>query len=542
MSGFSLLGPGTARGVGTPPRRAPQVDAERFLKRFDRAKAEKDQWRSLLEEIYRYFMPNRDTWTTASQGNKRTQWVLDSTAPKATQRLAGRLQSTLVPAFRQWGKLVAGSEIPKDERSRIDELLEEQTEILFDHLDASNFAMSAHESFFDLVAGTGSIICNEGDLEEPLEWAACPLRQLVVAEGKNGTIENNWREHELPLELIQQCWPGMRPSPRMMVAAQNDETDKKFRLVEGTVYDGVFRDYVYAVVAVDEKHVCVETTLPTSQFITFRWAKSPGESLGRGPAMDNLPTVRTVNAVMEFTLQNAQMAIAPPLLSQADGIINPTTFMFHPGGINYVESVTGVREMETNHRFDVSNMLLKEMQEQIGEGMFSAQFGPPEGPVKSATELLIRNKELMEDIGSSFTRLSFELQFKIVRRATDVLVRRGKMAPVAINGKEVAVRYVGPLAQAQDQSDVISFQQYWELMTFVNPNMAMLATKIEDVGEYLADRLGVPQSLLRGAAEKQQLTQMSAMLVAQMAGGQQQVAATPVAEAQPAPGAAAVEA
>ena len=82
-----------------------------------------------------------------AEGQKKTTNIYDSTALIATQRFASRLQSTLVPPFKKWAKLSAGTAIPKQMTNKIDKQLEEETDTLISYIKQSNLATECHESF-----------------------------------------------------------------------------------------------------------------------------------------------------------------------------------------------------------------------------------------------------------------------------------------------------------------------------------------------------------------------------------------------------------
>lgn len=84
-----------------------------------------------------------------------------------------------------------------------------------------------------------------------------------------------------------------------------------------------------------------------------------------------------------------------------------------------------------------------------------------------------------------------------------------------INGREVKVRSVSPLAQAQANQDISSVARYLQLVggTF-GPEVLNLLINSEDTALYLAKKFGVPDTLVRDSVERQQLLQ-AAQQVAQ---------------------------
>ena len=91
-----------------------------------------------------------------------------------------------------------------------------------------------------------------------------------------------------------------------------------------------------------------------------------------------------------------------------------------------------------------------------------------------------------------------------------------------INGREVKIRSVSPLAQAQAQSDVVSVDRFLELVGGrFGPQILNLLIDSQEVSVYLARKFGVPDNLIRSPEQRAMLTQM-AQQMAQMQMQQQQ--------------------
>ena len=500
-----------------------ELDTRQIIRSFDAASLEWEQFRSLHMEIYDYAIPNRQLFINDSPGARKTDKVFNSAAVKATQRLAGRLQQTIVPAFQTWVRLVPGNLVPTEHVNEVGKFLDHQTDVLFEFINASNFATAIHESLLDLTIGTGALLVQDGGLETPLEYHSVPIFELRPLEGPSGTIETVFRLRKPKLGNLLQIWPQatLPPELEQKIEARPNET---VEIIEGVVHRPFFRDYVYVVLhrgAAGSEHasVMLATQMDLSPFIVFRWSKLAGETWGRGPLFDVLGDVRTCNELVRFTFQNAQMAIAPPILSTEAGIVNPATFLYNPGGINYVGEMEGVNTLKHDYRFDVSNLFVEKLEESIRKGMFVDELPPPEGGIRSATEIMIRQRNLAEEIGAAFGRLQSELLVKMVNKSIRILQHHGKMEPFVIDGRAVDVRFVGPLAQSQEREDVLAFAQFWEIAQSVNPQIAMLGVKVEDAIEYLGEKFDIPRRLLREESERKELEAMAAQAVMGPPGG-----------------------
>ena len=102
--------------------------AKEKLKRYAKAKAFREQWVPLFEECYDYSLPMRQSFYYEEAGQRRDEKIFDETAVVGVQEFASRLQAGIVPNFARWADLVAGSEIPKEQKDSVDNDLDQVTD------------------------------------------------------------------------------------------------------------------------------------------------------------------------------------------------------------------------------------------------------------------------------------------------------------------------------------------------------------------------------------------------------------------------------
>ena len=151
---------------------------DQILKRADKAQSRKDQWRSIFEECYEFALPQRNLYSGfyegRSPGQGKMDRVFDSTAINSTQRFANRLQSTLFPPYRNWCRLVAGDDIPAEQRRDVQVALDLYNERLFAVLRQTNFDLAMSEFLMDLAVGTAVMLVQPGDELTPVRFEAVP--------------------------------------------------------------------------------------------------------------------------------------------------------------------------------------------------------------------------------------------------------------------------------------------------------------------------------------------------------------------------------
>lgn len=235
--------------------------------------------------------------------------------------------------------------------------------------------------------------------------------------------------------------------------------------------------------------------------------------------MTALPDIKTANQVVKFVLKNAEKEIAGVYKAVDDGVLNPWTINIQPGAVVPVASEGSLSPLVSGGNFNVSELILGDLRDSIRKALFHDQLGPVAGPTKSATEVSIRQQELMSDIGSSFGRLQLEFINKLVKRAIDILVRNDRVAPIKVGNQDVEIKVISPLAQQQDMDEVNKLAQFVQFAGMVGPEALQIGLDLEAFPEHIAKLLGIDPSLVRDADERaairQQLQQQQAM--AQMA-------------------------
>jgi hypothetical protein len=240
--------------------------------------------------------------------------------------------------------------------------------------------------------------------------------------------------------------------------------------------------------------------------------------------MSALPDIKTVNKAVEFILRGAALAIAPPFTMVSDGSINPYTTVIAPHALIPVmsndQANPSIRQLISQMRVDVAQLVLEDLRSNIRDHLFSDPRRK-EGAIESATEVLIEDREFVQRIGSSFGRLQTEFIERVLNRGVQLLKGIGKMADFRIDGREVTLKHMSPLARAQDQDELLSLQNAIGLMQPFGPEALNLAFKTEDVGEWIGRRAGVDFSILRSDAERKTIMARAAQAAQQQLANQQ---------------------
>jgi hypothetical protein len=203
-----------------------------------------------------------------------------------------------------------------------------------------------------------------------------------------------------------------------------------------------------------------------------------------------------------------------------DGIINVDTINLVPGTV--IPRSPGARGLEpvaAAGRFDVANLVLNDMRLNIKRALYNDMLGDPNKTPATATEIAERMADLSRRIGSAFGRLQAEMVQPVLQRVIYILKKQGRIDLPTVNGREVKIRSVSPLAQAQSNQDISTVNRFLEVVGGrFGPQMVNMLIDTEETALYLAKKFGVPDSLIRDEAQREQLQQIAQMLAQQQQG------------------------
>ena len=501
--------------------------AKQYIASYIKAKAFRENWVPLFEECYEYALPQRESFYHEEAGQRRDDRIFDETAVVGVQEFASRLQSGIVPNFARWADLMAGSEVPVEQREEVNNELDEVTEYVFEVLQNSNFSQEVHESFMDLAVGTGVLCVEEGDSINPVTFSAIPLPHVVLDTGPDDKIDHVYRERKkVKFDHLQLMYPNGKFNDQVLSFMGSGR--------ETTVLEVVCRDYSkknqeayfhYAICMTTKSCIYSKeiSGIGSNPFVCFRWSKCAGEVYGRGPLINALSAIKTTNLTIELILENAQMSISGIYQMEDDGVINPDTINLVPGSIiPKAMGSAGLQPIQSAGRFDVAQLVLSDMRLNIKRALYNDMLGNPDKTPASATEVAERMADLSRRMGSAFGRLQAELVQPVLQRVIYILKKQGRIEVPTVNGREVKVRSVSPLAQAQANQDISSVARFLELVGgSFGPEMLQLLVDGEQTAIHLAKKFGVPESLIRDEDQRKQIAAMAQQMAQQQMQQQQ---------------------
>lgn len=484
--------------------------------RYKSSADRKLMWHSLLSDAYDYTLPQRNTFDHQRQGQRKNRHIFDSTACQGARGFSNVMQFLLTPSWKEFSKITAGELIAMNRDDEdviaINKQLQDITDIHFEHLNHSNFHNEIAASYLDLSVGTGAVMCNW--LEDRstglgnFVYKSIPLRNLVLEEGPQGSVENVWRHMKVTVEHAKRLWPGF--STKQQEDSQSEkQANQRKEFKEAVLFDPETSNY-HQVVVDQDFDVRFEKNLgPSNPWIVFRFNVNPDEVYGRGPGIDLLPDIRTLNKIVEFTLRNAALSVSN-IYTQMGGqeaSFNPFTVNLQPNMIIPVQSNDNrnptLKALERSGDINFADLLVREYRDMIKKGYLNSLV-TPDGPVRSATEISIERNDLVQQHGAEFGRLETELIEKLISRNIHLLVENNVIPPMKIDGRAITLKHTSPVARAQDLEELLSLQNSMATIAQagLTPQDIAPSVKVEDLPAWIHTKNGGDPNLLRTPEEK----------------------------------------
>lgn len=493
----------------------PKLAIREVIAREAKAQARKEEWRTIYEDCYEFALPQRNLYSGYYEGKTpgkgKMQRVFDSTAMNSTKRFANRLQAGLFPTNRKWCRLEPGSAVPAQSKNQAQQILDQYVEIMFDQLRQTSFDLAMGEFLLDLSVGTAVMMIMPGDEVTPIRFLAIPQYLVAIEEGANGTVENVYRKLRIKGENLLVEYPDAQITPDLQDAIDRRPTEE-LELFDAIILDTQTGRYHYHVIWPAKSQEIVYREMRSSPFVVARYSKTAGETYGRGPLVDAIPDIKTLNKTVELVLKNASLAISGVYTAADDGVLNPQNIKIQPGAVISVARNGGpqgasLAPLPKAGDFNTSQIVMQDLRINIKKILMDDTLPPDTMSARSATEIAERTRELATNLGSAFGRLMTEIMVPLISRILFVLDQQGLInMPLKINGLEVKVTPVSPLAQAPKMEEVNQLLQFMQIANAMGP-MGQTVVNVQESLIYIAEKMGIDQRVLNTPEEQTMMMQ-----------------------------------
>lgn len=458
-------------------------------------------------------------------GEKKTSKILDSTAVIAVNRFASILDSLLTPRNQTWHRLaVNNEELAKDRDVAL--WFENTNKKLFNfrYDPTANFASQNQKDYKSLGRyGNSGLFIDDQVGRYGLRYKSVHLSGLYFDENHQGTVDRVIRAFMMDARQAKQKWGDNLPKEIKDCTDMNRQFKFLHKVCPRTDdyddsrLDAKGKKYASYYVSVDGKHFIEEGGYNTFPYSVCRYEQSDDEVYGRGPLMEVLPSIKTLNEQKRILLKQGHKALDPTLIVHDDGILNG--FNHRPGALNFGGVTADGRPLV--HALPVGNIAVgKELMDDeravINDACLVSLFQILiESPTKTATEVVELAKEKGILLAPTMGRLQSERLGSTIDRELDALSSQGALDPMPdalIEARgEYQIYYDSPLTRAARAEEASGLMRALEMaLSVVNvtqdPSVLDHFNFDVAVPEVMSQQ-GVPEKFKRSLKEVEMLRQ-----------------------------------
>lgn len=479
-------------------------DFVKLKERFDEARNYKDRWLALYKNLYLYVIPDRDAFNIKfnyrDDGIPLTQNVWDNTAVLAAYQRANDLHGLLLPQDRVWGKMTLDKNMYEPaliERSK--PLMDEINERIFFFLNQSNLARVVSSSNLDLVGGTAAIWVESRDDRTPLYFRSIPAVALYIEYSTDDVINTCWYAMKQTGRQVMESFPDYRgPLLETLQALPNTTYTVNY----GQIRLSDNRYYIYVVLDSDPYHPCYERISNYPQIIIYRDKVRPGEAEGRGVGLDMLPMIMDLNRIAMYRTKSMAFKAFPPLFYDADKYMNPYAIRQWAGAMiaRNPQGRNPVQAMDMPHTPEVLETI-RDFRDFIRVGFQVDPLGEITSPVRSATEVSVREARAQRTSATDISRLINELPRQVYEVASIILNERGLLVKKrneipGFNPKLLKFVFQSPLTDLQNQADLNHFATNMQFkQQYMGEGAALMSLNMGEVNDFLTEKTNLPAKL-----------------------------------------------
>ena len=473
-------------------------------------------WEEHWQEVSDYFLTRKsDVNTQRSKGDKRNIQVFDSSAIHSLELLSSSLHGMLTSSANRWFDLrFKEASVNEDDSSK--EWLEDSTDKMYLAFARSNFQQEIFEAYHDLVCFGTACLYIEEDTNDIVRFSSRHIKEIYISEDARGIVNCIYRRFKISAKAAVEKFGFDNLSRSIQNIYKNapfDDVELCHVVKPREMYNPKKQDksnmpFMSAYFEFNDDHVISVSGFREFPYVVPRYLKASNEIYGRSPAMAALPDVKVLNKIVEIELKAAAKQIDPPLLIPDDSMILPIRTA--PGSLNFYRA--GSRDRIEPLNIGANNPLGLNMEESrrqsIARTFHVDQLMIQENRTMTATEVMQRNEEKMRILGPVMGRLQSELLQPLIIRVFSIMLRNNLFTqpPEILQGQEVDVEYVSPMALAQKGQELSSIMRGMEIFGSIS-QMTPVMDYIDDKGlvKQIIKVLGLPAKMIKSDEEVEQI-------------------------------------
>lgn len=507
------------------------------------------RWKEIRDHQLPYLGEFDDTQDLINPARRRDLNIYNDVAWEANQIFAAGVMSGLTPPSRQWFRF-SFSNKQLSEHSEAATIIDERMEITIDVLAKSNFYNAIHNVYMEFAFGQ----CPLGTFpsEKGVTFIQFPIGTYAIDVGADGRVNTFARKYQMTAIQLREQFGEANLPKNVLDVIKNDsavystmfnvywlvEPNPNVAEKEGRQYMP-FRSIYWVDGSQDDEWLyiggCKEFPVPVA-----RYQVNGLQPYGKGAGWYVEGDSKVLGLYEKDSAALAELIIKPPMQSSEDVLQKGVNLI--PGGLTITngqgvvsplfqvraEAITVIqnkiekieRSIKRSYNSDLFLML-----DQLDKGQMTAE------------EVIKRTQEKLQQLGPVVERLQYEFLSPIIERVYNILDRAQIFPPIppdlekVLEGGEVKIEYISPLAQAQKMSGLVNIEQavaFIAQLAQMYPEVKAKLDPLKTVDSYF-EKLGAPATIKKTneevemmikqqqEAEQKQAQMQQAALIAQSA-------------------------
>lgn len=467
-------------------------------RRLKKAQAGQQIHADRVDDIYRYMQPWRRRHYRQSGAEGRLEdydELFDSTGLDVLEDFAADMGHTFTAPNDKWVEVQPVLQFSQGEQRQIDDQLKKYRDVVFDHIERSNFHEAAQEAYPDLFPGTMAMVVEDIDPGEPIHCEAVPLPELLIDRAPRGRgVGPRFRQFYIPLEHIEVLWPDAE-LPQAWQDEKKSRPDAKKQITWGLWRDHDRKDEeVWKYVVFSNDHLLLEEDLEgkgSCPLIVARWNPDGVTAYGVGPGHKALPAVKTANKTVELNLRAADFGVDPVTVYPDDGVMAPGRAVQPGDWLAKAPNSSDPKPLYQGGNVDLSMLQLDELRMTIRRAGFQDKPHQRGKTPPTATQYLEEQMDTIKRMGAPAGRLITEWQYAIFQRFAYLLEKRGVLPKVELNGEEIALKPVSQYTKQKQEQDALRLQRWVQTVAEIAPQAVPAVVDLFEYANRQADFMGV---------------------------------------------------
>ena len=513
-------------------------------KKFNSMKNEASDWVYSWEDIARWERPSRGKFEgdVVNDGEEPNyQEIINNKIQLLVRTYASGMLSGMTNPSRKWFRLLVEDETLQNDHD-VKIWLEKAEELIAKIFSKSNVYGALYSMYEEVGLFATGCAFIESDFETVIRLRNFTIGEYYLGNDYTGRVNSFAREFSMTVSQIVDEFGINNVSIGTKISYENKDFDKNV-VVRHCIYprnqfDDSKKDnlnmpyvsYYWEKGAAKEDEFLSEGGYKIFPVIAPRWnLVATSDIYGKdSPGWECLGDAKTIQVMEKDKLINQALIARPPMLIDSD----IEDWDLNPNGITRADLMTGnngVRPIEIVQadlgKIDAS---IKEIEDRMGDIWYAnlfMMFASSDDPKMTATEVIKRDAEKMLVLAPALERINNEAISPLIDIVFDKILEEGLLenAPESLQGQNINIDYISTIAQAQKMVGIGSIQQLLAIvgnLTAVDPSV-IDNIDLDAITKETADKLGIPEKLLRSKEAVQQIRDARAEEIARQEAAQQ---------------------